>query len=104
MVAWFFVYDRINYARYTPVYLLEMVNLENTHPNIHNHMMNGGFVVQRQTKYGFSQVPVDQTIEQTMNRDTKTKGGLTGVTVRKGAVHRWILSHPARAQISHRCE
>ena len=37
-------------------------------------------------------------------RDSKTKGGLTGFTQHKGAVHRWILSHPARAAITNECK
>lgn len=104
MMPWFFAYDRMNYARYSPVYWLEMTNLEKTHPYVNEHLHKGEFVVQRQDVYGFSQIACDQTIEQTANRDSKTKGGLTGITVNKGAVHRWILSHPARAKISQRCE
>ena len=34
------------------------------------------FAVQRHTRYGFSAVPCDQTIEQTLNRGAKTKGRL----------------------------
>lgn len=60
MVPWFFSYDRINYARYTPVYLLEMANIDETHPDVHEDMQNGGFVVQRQARYGFSQVSVNK--------------------------------------------
>jgi len=97
MMPWFFAYDRTNYARYAPAYWLEMMNLYKTHPYINQHLLQGEFVVQRQTAYGFSQIACDQTIEQTANRDSKTKGGLTGITVNKGAVHRWILSHPERA-------
>lgn len=103
MIPWFFAYDRPNYARYAPIYLMEMMNLRTTHPDIYEDMANGGFVVNRQNQYGFSNVAVDQTIEQTLNRDSKTKGGLTGMTLRKGAVHRWILSYPARAAISNVC-
>lgn len=39
-----------------------------------------------------------------MNRASKSKCGLTGITLRKGAVHKWILSHPARAEITQRCK
>ena len=70
---------------------------------VFEHLQRGEFVVQRQQTYGFSQIACDQTIEQTANRDSKTKGGLTGITLNKGAVHRWILSQPARAKVSERC-
>ena len=47
---------------------------------------------------------MDQVIEQTANRDSKTKGGLRGITKNRNAVHRWMLSHHLRAQISLSCE
>ena len=104
IMPWFFSYDRTNYARYSPAYWLEMKNLEKTHPYVYSHLVQGEFSVQRLTAYGFSKVACDQTIEQTANRDSKTKGGLTGISLSKGAVHRWVMSYPARAMISRRCE
>lgn len=104
IIPWFFAYDRINYARYLPVYLLEMLNLEKTHPLVNKYLHNGEFVAQRQNVYGFSGIAMDQTIEQTANRDSKTKGGLTGISRNPNAVHRWMLSHHLRAQISLSCE
>ena len=34
MLPWFFITDRVNYARYGSAYLLEMTALESTHPGI----------------------------------------------------------------------
>ena len=45
----------------------------------------------------------DQTIEVTMNRDSRTKGGLTGISLNKPAVQRWTMSHHHRADISRAC-
>ena len=39
-----------------------------------------------------------------MNRDSKTKGGMTGFKLCKGAVNRWVLAHHERAGISHACK
>ena len=88
MLPWFFAYDHTNYAQYLPVYLVTMVSLQDTHPEAHQLLEDGNFGVQRSTSYGFSQLPVDQTIEQTLNRSTKTKGGIIGFSLRKGAVQR----------------
>lgn len=104
MLPWFFAYDRINYSRYVSVYWCEMINLNITHPDIYREFKKGRFSVQQQEFNSFSQTPCDQVIEQTCNRDTKTKGGLTGFSCNKGAVHRWILSHHSRAAISLECE
>ena len=81
-----------------------MCDLQTTHPDIHKKFVSGEFCVQRQSSHGFAQVECDLIIEQTCNRDSKTKGGLTGLTQHKGAVHRWILSHPARAAITNKCK
>ncbi|KAJ8048475.1 hypothetical protein HOLleu_00804 [Holothuria leucospilota] len=81
-----------------------MSELSTSHPDVHQKLMAGEFVVQRQSQYAFSQLACDQAIEQTCNRDTKTKGGLTGFSINKGAVHRWMLSSHERATITSECE
>ena len=102
MCQWMFLSSRTNYARYLDT-SLEMIALQTSHPDVHQMFLNGDFVVQRQERYGFSQVACDMTIEQTCNRDTKTKGGMVGFTLNKGASQRWILSHPERAAITRSC-
>lgn len=64
MLPWMFAYDRINYSRYLPVYLCDMLYLEDAHPVVSEAFAAGDFVVQRSSN-AFSQLPVDQTIEQT---------------------------------------
>ena len=62
------------------------------------------FAVQRQSNHGFSAVACDQTIEQTANRDSKTKGGLIGFSMNRSTVHRWLLSQSERASITSKCK
>uniref|UniRef100_A0A7M5XG19 Uncharacterized protein n=2 Tax=Clytia hemisphaerica TaxID=252671 RepID=A0A7M5XG19_9CNID len=57
-----------------------------------------------QKRHGFSAVPCDMTIEQTANRDSKTKGGLIGNTLNRGYMHRWLLSQHHRTAITRRCQ
>ncbi len=59
--------------------------------------------MQRTDRHGFSQVPVDQTIEQTLNRNTKTKGGIIGFSLKQGAVQRWLLTAHSRAAFVDKC-
>ena len=94
---WFFAYDRNNYARFLPVYLVDMLELPDTYPEAYSMLSQGDFGVQRTTSQGFSQLPVDQTIKQTLNRNTKTKGGIIGFSLKKGAVQQWMLTAHARA-------
>ena len=92
MLPWFFAYNRTNYCRYLSAYYVEMLDLPKTHPDVQEQFLSGELSVQKQETHGFAQVECDITIEQTFNRDSKTKGGLTGFTQNKGAVHRWIIS------------
>ena len=56
------IYDHTNYAKWGPVYLAEMKNLESIAPEVYAEFMNGNFVVKR-SKRRFNQVPVDQATE-----------------------------------------
>ena len=103
MLPWLFAYDHTNYARYLPVYLVTMMSLQDTHPEAHRLLADGDFGVQRSTVHGFPQLPVDQTIEQTLNRSIKTKGGIVGFSLRKGAVQRWMLTAHSRAAFADKC-
>ena len=47
----------------------------------------------------YSSIACDQTIEQTLNKDSKTKGGVVGFTLSPNAVNRWTLARSARASI-----
>ena len=51
----------------------------------------------------FSQIPIDQAIEQTVNRDTKTKGWIIGFSRRPGAVQQWMDNAHQRAEVTRNC-
>ena len=59
--------------------------------------LSNNFAIQRKSNHGFPAVACDQTIEQTANRDSKTKGGLIGFSMNCSTVHRWLLSQSERA-------
>ena len=103
LLPWFYAYDRVNYARYMTVYWSEMENLRNSHPAAYDELKRGGFVVQRSENNAFAQVAVVQAIEQTMNRDSTTHGGIVGFSLRPSAQQRWVLTHHERAAITHVC-
>ena len=46
----------------------------------------------------FCRIPVDQTIEETINRDTQTPGGAKGFSLKEGALHRYYLNAEYRTQ------
>jgi hypothetical protein len=91
-VAWFQAAGRVNYARYTPVYVAEMKQLKTTHPDAYAHLYNGGFVVRKSPHTTFNSVATDQALEQTINKECKSQGGVIGFTLRKAALTRWLIT------------
>ena len=49
---------------------------------MYRHRMDGGFVVRRSASRSFNCVPTDQALEQTINREAKSQGGVIGFTLR----------------------
>ena len=70
VIPWVFAYDRLNYAKYPPVYYNQMQNLPMEHPEVYEHLKNGGMSVQLGMANTFGCIPVDQTIEEIANKDT----------------------------------
>lgn len=102
MLPWMFAYDRTNYSQYLPVYLCEMISLRDVHPCTYGAYQAGDFVVQRSSN-AFSQVAVDQTIEQTINKDTKSNDGIVGFSLGREAVQRRLRTSHERAAITQPC-
>ncbi|CAH1160137.1 unnamed protein product [Phaedon cochleariae] len=97
MCPWFFALDRINYARWLPIHLRDMVNLEHTHPDIAANFVDGSFVVHK-TNNHFSALPIDQAHEQ-HNAIIKGEGGAVGLTENPSALRRWTVAGPEVARI-----
>eukprot|EP00745_Piridium_sociabile_P027749 TRINITY_DN44663_c0_g1_i3.p1 TRINITY_DN44663_c0_g1~~TRINITY_DN44663_c0_g1_i3.p1 ORF type:complete len:1606 (-),score=395.32 TRINITY_DN44663_c0_g1_i3:590-5317(-) len=98
MIPWCFAYDRLNYARYLPYYYAQMSKLPITHPDVYSEFMHGGFSVQLGPTNPFGRIPVDQTIEETVNKDTQTPGGTKGFSLKAGAVAKYYLTAEYRSQ------
>ena len=63
-----------------------MSELNDTHPWMYAQIKEtpGCWTVQRQSETGFSSLAADQTIEVTINRESKTSGGIRGITLNRG--------------------
>ena len=77
-------YDRLNYARYLPYYYAQMSELPTSSPDVNAEFMQGGFLFQLGSNHPFGRIPVDQTIEETVNMDTQTPGGPSGSVWNQG--------------------
>ena len=91
MIPWCFAYDQVNYARHLASYLSDMSHLEKEHPDVLAYLRSGGFSVQIGPMNPFGRIPVDQTCEETVNRDTQTPGDTKEFSLKPGAVSKYYL-------------
>ena len=96
-IPWCFSYNKINYARYLSVYYAEMSQLPEKHPDIYQSFQEGGFSVQIGRCNTFGRIPVDQTTEETVNKNTKTPGGTCRFSLNTSAITRYYLTAEYRS-------
>ena len=99
IIPFAFVYDHVNYARYLPAMLGEMLELETLFPELHQQFQSGKFAAQLANNNPISRCETDKVIEMTLNKDTKTPGGTTGFSTNVNAVHRWEMNASYRADL-----
>lgn len=100
MLTWLFAYDHVNYARYGTHYYVTMKELQHTHPSINESLREGYFGEQRSITNSFGKIPEDQTIEETINRQSKIPGGIVGKSTNPEAVNQWVETTVDRSQIT----
>ena len=94
--------DRPNYARWLPVYLCDMNQLETDHPQTYyQEFVNGNHAVSR-SKQPFAQVWTNMALEQSINVDSKAQGGIIGITKSPAALETctWFLTCHERTSIT----
>ena len=87
-------YDHLNYARWGPVYLVEMHQFPEP---VLSEFKRGSFVV-KISAHEFSQVDPDQAMEW-INGTGKKGGGIIGITKTTSALYSWTLSFNLRSHI-----
>lgn len=63
IVLWFFALDHINYARWIPIHVHDLVSLEECHPTIYAKFTEGNFVVKK-SRRSLSAIAIDNAHEQ----------------------------------------
>ena len=95
----FFSFDQPNYARWLARFNDNLLNVEETHPQLAEEFRNGRFGIKRTTK-SFSQIPIDLTSEQTINGDAASQHtDITQSTNSISARQRWAKGHFLRESI-----
>lgn len=75
----FFAYGRSSYRRYAAVHYYKILALETNFPKILEEFENWEFSVRMSTCNPFGKMETDKVIETTINRNTETPGGKTGM-------------------------
>jgi len=78
--------------------------IANVHPTAYQQLVAIEFAVQRSKGNTYGCMPHDQTIEVTINKDTKTQGAIIGISLKPGAVFKWMVLRADRAEYSRQCE
>ena len=60
--------------------------------DVYNEFVRGNHPIRRSTSQSFNQVWTDMALEQNINLDRKTKGGIIGITQRLSALQKWFLT------------
>ena len=88
-----FALNRNRYARNLTYFYLDMLDLKNRNVLAHNYLQEGGFTGSS-TGLIHSNIPMDQTIETTINRFSKSTGGIQGKTEDEASCRKWVrLNH-----------
>ena len=92
MLNLFAATGHLHYAKIARVYIQEMEKLPETHPWLHDQFLNDSHTVNR-TARNWSGLWTDLTIEQTLMRSLKSRGGLTsGRGLSEPVRHLWTMS------------
>ena len=96
-IPWCRAADIRHYVSYLPGYLNDMVTLQQKQPKFYQYLRDGGFVV-RLSSRRFNAVVTSRALEQTINSEGNSQGGVVGFTLRKGALTRWMATRHITAQ------
>ncbi|XP_062903803.1 uncharacterized protein LOC134346378 [Mobula hypostoma] len=69
-----------------------MMNLPEKNPSEYEAFKTGQFSVQLSSNIPFGQIPVDQAIEATVNKDTQTPGDTSRFSLNAGAIKRYYIT------------
>jgi len=87
-------FDHLNYFRWGTVYITDMRRLSEDAPEVYREFTeNQAHAVSTTSSISsFNRVSPDMALEQTINRDSKTKGGIVGVSGTQGTRDKRALS------------
>ena len=97
ILPWFFALDHIQYSRWMPVFVQDLLTIMPKHEKTMNSFLKGYFTVKK-TEKAFSNIGIDQAHEQN-NKIVKTDGGANGILDNQTSLIKWAVAGPIISQI-----
>ena len=69
-----------------------MCELVTKHSKLYEYLCNGGFSTQLFNANPFGKIPVDHAIEETINKDTQTAGGIKRFSIKASVVTKYNIT------------
>lgn len=91
-----FASNRSVYSKYEPVIILSLSDLR-LPEEVRQKFEQGQFAINI-TPGAFKRVPMDYTLETTINKDMKGPGGVIGLTLKGKTLLRWFYTRPVTAE------
>lgn len=99
MTNLFFITNHSNYARWMVRYHQNLMNIDADRPGLRQLLENGGLSIKR-SNIPFSGTPIDQVLEETVNRDSASRlTGISALTNEPSAHLRWTITRSLRSEI-----
>ena len=99
MIPYCFACNNANYARYLTNFLDDMLAFESDFPEVYQRFSDADFAARLTNTNRFSRSKTGKVIQMAINKDTKTPGGTTRISAKIGAVKRWGIIAPYRANM-----
>ena len=99
IASYFFAFNHQNYSRWVLLYHSNLLKLNQSHPEVFNDFKNGLFSL-KHTARMYSRMPIDLTLEQTINADAACQRRcIIALTNSISARQRWAESHAIRTTV-----
>ena len=96
-IKYFFACDRLNYARMIPLYISEMLSMQEIDPSLLEEFSSGNWIVNK-SKIAFCALGAYHALEQ-VNRWMKVADGIVGLTQNQTARTRFFSVAPELARL-----
>ena len=71
---------------------MDMRHLQEKALDVYNEIVRGNRTIRRSTSQPFNKVWTDMALEQSINLDSKTNGGIIGIKQRPSVLQKWFLT------------